>query len=354
MSQQHVLVVDDDESVCDLVRAALELEGFEVSDARHVIEAERLLVERVPDAILLDIGLPGIDGLFYCARLREKERTRSVPIIVISGSVEAAGRAKQAGATAYLRKPLDPLELLTLLERTLGVAPLAHVGLEPAQGTTLSRLVEIGQRAHEVENDAHRQTLLALSAALDARDFGASGHSERVTAYAVRLVLEVEPALTDDASLEWGLLLHDVGMIGIPDRIALKPGRLDPAERSELERHPTIGEQLLAPVTLLQGEGLRIVRSHHERWDGTGYPDRLAGLDIPSAARIFAVVDALDAMTSARPYRLVMSWDAALAELRSHSGHQFDPDVVDALLACEPDLEAIRGRPLAALATAAG
>ena len=128
MAQQHVLVVDDDESVCDLVRAALELEGFEVSDARHVIEAERLLVERVPDAILLDIGLPGIDGLFYCARLREKPRTRSVPIIVISGSVEAAGRAKQAGATAYLRKPLDPLELLTLLERTLGVAPLGHVG----------------------------------------------------------------------------------------------------------------------------------------------------------------------------------------------------------------------------------
>jgi putative two-component system response regulator len=354
MAQQHVLVVDDDESVCELVRAALELEGFEVSDARHVIEAERLLVERVPDAILLDIGLPGIDGLFYCARLREQARTRTVPIIVISGSVEAAGRAKQAGATAYLRKPLDPLELLTLLERTLGVAPLAHVGVDEEQGTTLSRLVEIGQRAHEAENDAHRQTLLALSNALDARDFGSSGHSERVTAYAVRLVLEVEPALTDDPSLEWGLLLHDVGMIGIPDRIALKPGRLDPAERSELERHPVIGEQLLAPVTLIQGEGLRVVRSHHERWDGTGYPDRLAGLDIPSAARIFAVVDALDAMTSARPYRLVMSWDAALAELRSFSGRQFDPDVVDALLACEPDLEAIQRRPFATLAAAAG
>ena len=115
-----------------------------------------------------------------------------------------------------------------------------------------------------------------------------------------------------------------------------------------------IGEQLLAPVTLLQGEGLRVVRSHHERWDGTGYPDRLAGLDIPSAARIFAVVDALDAMTSARPYRLVMSWDAALAELAQHSGRQFDPDVVDGLLACEPDLEAIRRRPFATLAAAAG
>ena len=350
MAQQHVLVVDDDESVCELVRAALELEGFEVSDARHVIEAERLLVERVPDAILLDIGLPGIDGLFYCARLREQARTSSVPIIVISGSVEAAARAKEAGATAYLRKPLDPLELLTLLERTLGIPPLAHVGMEAAQGTTLNRLVEIGQHAHELENDAHRQTLLALSAALDSRDFGSSGHSERVTAYAIRLVLEVEPALTDDASLEWGLLLHDVGMIGIPDRIALKPAKLDPDERRELERHPLIGEQLLTSVTLLQGEGLRVIRSHHERWDGAGYPDRLGGLDIPSAARIFAVVDALDAMTSTRPYRLAVSWPAALAELRRHAGSQFDPDVVDALLACEPDLQAIRRRPSAMLA----
>jgi response regulator RpfG family c-di-GMP phosphodiesterase len=355
VSQQHVLVVDDDESVCDLVRAALELEGFEVSDARHVIEAEGLIEKRVPDAILLDIGLPGIDGLFYCARLREKPRTRDVPIIVISGSIEAAVQAQEAGATAYLRKPLDPLELLTLLQRSLGVTPLARVGGEAAaQGATLNRLLEIGHRTHEVENDAHRQTLLALSAALDWRDFGASGHSERVTAYAVRLVVEVEPALTDDSSLEWGFLLHDVGMIGIPDRLLLKSGPLTPDERRELERHPVLGEQLLASVPLLQGEGLRVVRSHHERWDGQGYPDRLSGAAIPSGARIFAVADALDAMTGGRPNRPTLSWDAALAELRAHAGTQFDPDAIDGLLACEPDLEAIRRRPLAQLASALG
>jgi ribonuclease P protein subunit RPR2 len=183
-----------------------------------------------------------------------------------------------------------------------------------------------------------------LAAALDSRDFGSSDHSERVNAYAVRLALEVEPLLTDDPSLEWGFLLHDVGKIGVPERILLKAGKLDPDERVEMERHPVTGEQLLSPLPLLQGEGLRVVRSHHERWDGAGYPDHLAGGNIPIGARIFAAVDALDAMTDNRPYRKPVSWDEALTELRRHSGSQFDPDVIDAIAPCEPDLWAIRNQ----------
>ncbi len=347
MKKKHyVLVVDDDESICDLVRTTLELEGIEVNDARHVFEAEGLIRKRVPDAILLDVGLPGIDGLFYCERLRDDPRTRAVPIIVISGSVEAGGRANAAGATAYLRKPLDPLELLTLLERAMGVTPLGRAGAEAVtpREAELQRLLELGHYQHNLQEDAQRQTLVALSAALDSRDSGSGKHAERVNAYAVRLALEVEPALTDDPSLEWGFLLHDVGMIGIPGLILLKRAPLTPAERVEMERHTVIGEQLLSSVPLLQGEGLRVVRSHHERWDGAGYPDRLAGLDIPAAARIFAAVDAFDAMTEGRPYRKAISWDAALSELRRHAGTQFDPDVIDGLLACEPALEATRAR----------
>jgi response regulator RpfG family c-di-GMP phosphodiesterase len=347
--KRYALVIDDDEAVCRLVRTTLELEGIEVGEAHHVIEAERMIQDRVPDAILLDIGLPGIDGLFYCERLRESPRTRTVPIVVISGSTEAGGRATAAGATAYLRKPLDPLELLTLLERSMGVTPLGQVAgsASTTEGAeSLQRLVEIGRRQYEVQNEAHRQTLVALSAALDSRDFGSSGHSERVNAYAVRLALEVEPGLTDDPSLEWGFLLHDLGMIGISDRIITKPGRLDAGERADLERHPVIGEQLLTSLPLLQGEGLRVVRSHHERWDGTGYPDRLAGLDVPAGARIFAAVDALDAMTDARPYRAAVSWDEAVSELTRSAGGQFDPDVVHGLVACEPDLFAIRAQRL--------
>lgn len=341
MSKRRVLVVDDDESVCELVRTVLELEGFEVADARHVIEAERLIGERVPDAIVLDIGLPGIDGLFYCQRLRENPATRTVPIVVISGSREAGARAKAAGANAYLRKPLDPLELLPLLDPAADAASEGAAGDEP--GSQLRRLIEIGRRQHDLHDEIQRQTLLALSSALDSREAGSSDHSARVTAYAVRLALEVEPALTDDPSLEWGFRLHDIGMVSIADRILLKPGPLTPAERTEMERHPLLGEQFLAAMPHLQGHGLRVVRSHHERWDGRGYPDRLGEHEIPSAARIFAVVDALDAMTDhRRPYRQSVTWEAALEELNANAGTQFDPDAVDGLVACEPDLRAIR------------
>jgi response regulator RpfG family c-di-GMP phosphodiesterase len=350
VSKRLVLVVDDDVELCNLVRATLELEGIDVLDAGHAIEAERMIDERVPDAIVLDIGLPGIDGLFYCERLRENPRTRSVPIVVISGSGQAGERAEVAGATAYLRKPFDPLDLLTLLERSMGVTPLAHVGTEPAE---LRSLVEIGRRRHEQTDAAHRQTLLALVAALDSRDFGSSDHSQRATAYGVRLALEVAPSLTDDPSLEWGFLLHDVGKIGISDQILRKPGALDAAERQEMEKHTVIGEHLLTALPLLEGEGLRVVRSHHERWDGTGYPDGLAGRAIPMGARIFAVADALDAMTDHRPYRAAVTWDEAMAEIRRQSGTQFDPDVVDGLEACEPDLAAIRD-PQAKTLTASG
>jgi response regulator RpfG family c-di-GMP phosphodiesterase len=348
-------VVDDDESICELVRETLGLEGIEVSEAHHVIEAERLVGERLPDAIVLDVGLPGIDGLFYCERLRENERTRTVPVIVISGSAEARERAEAVGATAFLRKPLDLLELLTLLERSLGVTPLGHVAGEAAssEGGDLERLIEFGHRRQEVLDEAHRRTLMALCAAIDSRDVGSSGHSDRVSAFGMRLALEVEPALIDDPSLEWGFLLHDIGMIGVSDAILLKPGGLDDAERLQMRRHPVLGQQLLAGGPLLQGEGARVIRSHHERWDGTGYPDRLAGLDIPAGARIFAVVDALDAMTDGRAYRKAISWDAALGELEGSGGSQFDPDVIHGLVACEPDLRSIRDARLGLLERAA-
>ena len=346
-TKRQVLVVDDDEQLCALVRATLELEGIEVQDAGHVIEAEKMILERVPDAVVLDVGLPGIDGLFYTQRLRESPRTRHLPIVVISGSAQTEQLAEDSGATAYLRKPFDPLELLSLLQGLMGATP--HIGSETPG---LRNILEAGRRQRELADEANRQTLVALGIALNSRDFGSSDHSERVAAYASRLTLELEPALIDDPSLEWGFLLHDVGNIALPDRILQKPGALTREERLELEQHPILGEQILAALPLLQGEGLKVVRSHHERWDGTGYPDRLAGTDIPIGARIFAAVDALDAMTDLRPYRTPISWQDALEELRRNAGTQFDPDVIDGIVACEPDLQAIRHPNLRAAAQA--
>ncbi len=347
---RRVLVIDDDRLLCELIRTTFELEGFDVDVAYDVIEAERVLVDSRPDAILLDIGLPGIDGVFYLERLRETPHTSRIPVVAISGSEEAGRAARAAGAEAFLRKPFSPLELLAL------VAPLIRqVGLELIDShpdvvdvADLNRLIEIGRRQHQLLNEAYAQTVAVLASALESRDFGTSRHSRRVTSYATRLTLEVAPGLLDDPSLEWGFLLHDVGKIGIPDGILLKPGRLTASERRRMQEHAELGERLLAHVPLLNQEGARVIRSHHERWDGTGYPDRLSEESIPLAARIFALVDSLDAMTDQRPYRVPISWEAAAEEIHRCRGSQFDPDVVDGFEACEPDLYRLHAEEVAA------
>ena len=346
---RRVLVIDDDRLLCELVRTTFELEGFEVDVAYDVIEAERALVDSRPDAILLDIGLPGIDGIFYLERLRETPQTSRLPIVAISGSEEAGRSAKAAGAQAFLRKPFSPLELIALVAPLI---PNGHAAVDARHDVVdvadLNRLIEIGRRQHQLLTEAYAQTVAVLASALESRDFGTSRHSRRVTSYATRLTLEVAPRLLDDPSLEWGFLLHDVGKIGIPDGILLKPGRLTAAERRRMQEHAELGERLLAHVPLLNQEGARVIRSHHERWDGNGYPDRLCEESIPLGARIFAVVDSLDAMTDQRPYRAPVSWDAAAEEIRRCRGAQFDPDVVDGFEACEPELYRLHEAELAA------
>jgi ribonuclease P protein subunit RPR2 len=208
--------------------------------------------------------------------------------------------------------------------------------------------IERGQRI--MLQTAYRDTVSALTSALESKDTGTHEHSRRVQRYARELAAEMAPRLLDDASLEYGFLLHDVGKIGIPDQILRKPGPLTRAERRMMETHTVLGEQMLADVALLQGEGLRIIRSHHERWDGLGYPDKLGGLEIPIGGRIFAVADALDAMTSPRPYRRPLAWEEAVQEIAVQSGRQFDPEAVDAFRARESKLRRIQEELAAAAA----
>jgi len=203
-------------------------------------------------------------------------------------------------------------------------------------------LLELERGQRRLLQDAYHETVTALAGALESKDHGTAQHSQRVHHYAVELARSVAPETAEDEGVAYGFMLHDVGKIGIPDRILQKPGPLTPAERRLMETHTVLGEQLLRGVSFLRGTGLEVVRSHHERWDGTGYPDRRAGTDIPVVARVFAVADALDAMTSDRPYRRAMSWAAAGRELVEQSGKQFDPAVVEAFGSRERALRRIR------------
>jgi len=182
-------------------------------------------------------------------------------------------------------------------------------------------------------------TVRALATALELRDYGTGSHAERVTRLAFRLAREAAPGLIDDPELEYGFLLHDVGKIGIPDAILLKPGPLTRDERAEMEQHPYLGERIVARIPGLRGVSRQVIASHHERWDGTGYPRGQAGTEIPHAARIFALADAFDAMTNDRPYRAALPAPEALRRIRASAGTQFDPELAAIFVELAADAE---------------
>ncbi len=343
--------MDDDAGLRELVRTTFQLVDVEVDEAESAQQAELLLWQRRPDVVVLDVRMPGESGLELCRRLKANPETRAIPVVILSGSVDTGSRAVvEAGADASLPKPFSPLQLLAVVERLAGgLDPVPLGGVAPAGADAqlllyardLRNLLEIERRQRSLLESAYRETVTALAGALESKDLGTREHSQRVARYALELLRAVEPSLADDPSVEYGFFLHDVGKIGIPDAVLQKPGPLDDDERALMQTHTTLGEQMLHGIPILQGKGLEIVRSHHERWDGTGYPDQLEQEEIPTTARVFAVADALDAMTSDRPYRRAQPWSHAAQEIERESGGQFDPVVVQAFRRIEPKLRAV-------------
>jgi cyclic di-GMP phosphodiesterase len=350
-SGMRILVVDDHPNLRMLLRTTFEIIDVVVDEAGDAGEAMAQLSEQVPDVIVLDVALPDVDGITLCRRLRANPPTADVPIVLLTGSSETSdedGRA--AGASAFVRKPFSPLELLETIENLAGGLPQGPFRLmtdeRPEEqlmlyAQDLRRLLELERSQRLLIQSAYDDTVTALVHALEAKDFGTGQHSQRVTQYAEQLTQAVDPSLLGDPSVEYGFLFHDIGKIGIPDTVLTKQGAFTDAERRIMETHTILGEQILGGVSLLQGEGLSIIRSHHERWDGMGYPDRLQGEEIPRCARIFTVADTLEAMTMDRPHRKAGTWNAAVEEIADQSGRQFDPSVVEAFQGCEPQLRRI-------------
>jgi response regulator RpfG family c-di-GMP phosphodiesterase len=357
----RILLVDDDPALRILLKTTFEVADVAVVEAEDAATARRRIRSARPDVIVLDINMPGTTGLELCAELKAAPATCDIPIVLLTGSDGGtSAAAKKAGADAFLLKPFSPLELLAVAERLAGGlfgvpfrAGKKHTTRGPDEelllyARDLRHMLEVERGQRQLLQSAYLQTVSALASALESKDTGTRAHSQRVQSYASALSDAVgQAALARDQSTPYGFLLHDVGKIGIPDGILLKPGPLSPAERRKMETHTVLGEAMLSGVVFLKGEGLKIVRSHHERWDGRGYPDGLGGDEIPLGARIFAVADALDAMTSHRPYRRALSWSSARAEILEQRKRQFDPDVVDAFVTAEPKLREIR-RELAA------
>ncbi|CAN5362529.1 response regulator [soil metagenome] len=356
----RILLVDDDPALRTLLRTTFEVADVDVVEAENAESARNQIRAGRPDVIVLDVNMPGTTGLELCAELKGADETKDVPVILLTGSNGGtSAAAKKAGAEAFVRKPFSPLELLAVAERLAGglygvpfrATEKRAAGPEEElllYARDLRHLLEVERGQRELLQSAYLQTVSALASALDSKDTGTRAHSQRVQSYATALSQGIgEDRISQDQSTPYGFLLHDVGKIGIPDGILLKPGPLSPAERRRMQTHTVLGEAMLSGVAFLMGEGLKIVRSHHERWDGRGYPDGLVKDEIPLGARIFAVADALDVMTSHRPYRRALSWHAARTEILAQRNRQFDPEVVHAFVAVEDDLHSIR-RELAA------
>jgi response regulator RpfG family c-di-GMP phosphodiesterase len=350
----RILLVDDDPGLRALLRTTFETVDIAVDEAESATAAKAFIRFEHPDVAVLDVRMPGVDGLSLCRELKENPDTRHIGVILLTGADEATERdAREAGADGYLRKPFRPLELLAITERiagdALGLPFQTSKQATPEQqlllyARDLRHLLEIERGQRRALQSAYYQTVSALGTALESRDVGTSAHSQRVQRFALELARIVAPELAEDPSVECGFLLHDVGKLGIPDEILRKPGPLHENERRVMRTHAVLGEQMLGDVAFLRGEGLKVVRHHHERWDGGGYPDGLVGTDIPLGARIFAVADALDAMTSDRPYRRARDWNYAGAEIIENAKRQFDPYVVEAFRQAQPKLREIRTR----------
>ncbi len=304
-----VLVVDDVQANRELLEGYLDELGYAVRQARDGVEALEAVVAEEPDLILLDIEMPRLDGIAVCERLKTHSTRRLIPVVILTAArdYETRLRGIGAGADDFLNKPFDRKELLVRTK------------------------VLLRDRALNLRLDATEGVLFALARAVEARDRYTIYHAERVGRYAQAIGAAYGLVDDDTELLYQGGVLHDLGKIAIPDAILLKPGPLTDEEFAVMRTHSVEGERICLSLRSV-AYYLPIIRHHHERVDGSGYPDHLAGAGIPLGARIAAIADAWDAMVSDRPYRAGLGRDEATARIRAGSGKQFDAEFAQIFL----------------------
>jgi response regulator RpfG family c-di-GMP phosphodiesterase len=344
VSSRRVLIVDDDAQVREVLRQIFVEAGFQPLVAADGREGLTVFDATHPQLVVSDVKMPVMDGLALLRHVRGADPDTAVMMLTGAPDVKTAIDCLKLGAYDFILKPVDVDEMLIAVERALERRQFL---IERRQyQALLEQRVEEATRdlreAYQRLQETYQATLETLGAALDSRDVGTEAHSRRVHGYAIATAREHGLPGHELADLGHGVLLHDIGKIGIPDAILLKPAPLTPDEWAVMRRHPEIGKRLIENIAFLKG-ALPVVHCHHERWDGTGYPQGLRGEEIPVAARIFAVVDAFDAMTVDRPYSRAVPFTVARVEIRRSAGTHFDPAVVESFLRVpEALLEEIR------------
>ncbi len=303
-----ILIADDDEISARFLKRLLTREGHHVSVVRSADEVLAACAVRPPDLVLLDLVAPRGHGFDLCRRLKEQPSTRLVPVVIVTAQSERHDRLKglQAGADDFLGKPFDPLEL--------------HARIHS--------LVRLKRYTDELESA--ESIILGMGATIEARDPTTQGHCQRLAAYATRMGRALGLDEADLAALERGGFLHDIGKIAVPDRVLLKDGKLDPQESRVMREHPIVGDAICTGLRSLQNVR-PIVRHHHERLDGSGYPDGLKNAQVPLLAQIIGIVDVFDALTTDRPYHTAVSPDEALGVVTDEASKGWrDRSLVDA------------------------
>jgi len=306
----RLLVVDDSLLNLELLETLLVGEGFEVVKARDGEEALRQVEDSDPDLVLLDVMMPRLDGYEVCRRLKGSPKTCLLPVVMVTSLDEVDDKVKglEAGTDDFLSKPFNRAELI-------------------ARVRSLLRIRELVNKLDSAEN-----VLYALAKAVENRDPYTQGHSERVAIFALNLWREA--GMPDDQLpiIRKGALLHDIGKIGIPDAVLHKPGRLTDEEFALMKKHTVKGEEICQPLNSTR-EVVHIIRSHHEKWNGSGYPDGLKGEEIPIEARIVGMVDCYDALTSERPYRAALSQEKTFQIIREETERgMWDPLILEVML----------------------
>jgi putative two-component system response regulator len=330
-AKHKILVVDDERGNLNLLCAQLEHEGYAPMSASNGAAALELVRRDAPDIILLDLSMPGMSGIEVARELKADPRTRTIPVVMVTSMSDRNSRlsALASGVEEFLEKPVDRFELAVRVRNLLRLK--AHQDLLARYNANLEE--QVAERTHQLRL-SYREAMFTLTRAAEYKDEDTGEHVQRIGHYSETLARALGMDATFCDEIFHASPMHDVGKIGIPDAVLLKPGGLSPAEWEVMKRHTLIGASVLStglsPYVLM---GAQIARSHHERWDGTGYPEGLSGEQIPLAARIACVCDVYDALRSKRPYKPAFEHERSLEIILVGDGRtrpeHFDPAVLE-------------------------